>query len=58
MIKVPIKPFKESGLVGQSKLRTQRNRRFPKHEKSVIFGILEEEGPHENFLECSNFRNG
>ena len=39
-MKVPIKPFKESGLVRESRLRKQRNRRFPKHEKSVIVVIL------------------
>ena len=56
-MKVPIKPFKESGLVGESGLRTQRNRRFPRHEKSVIFGILPKGGTDENFFESSNFRN-
>ena len=43
--------------MGESRLRTQHNCIFPKHKKSVIFGILAKGGPHENFLESSNFRN-
>ena len=31
---------KENGLVAETTMRTQRSRRFPKHEKSLIFGIL------------------
>ena len=41
---VLIKPFKESGLVPETTLRTQPNRRFPEHEKSLIFGILAKGG--------------
>ena len=33
-------------------------RSFPKHEKSVIFGILAKGGPHENFSESSSFGIG
>ena len=32
--------FKKSALASETMLRTQRSRRFPKPEKSVIFGIL------------------
>ena len=39
-------------------LGTQRSRRFPKPEKSVILGILAKGGPHEKLLESWNFRNG
>ena len=38
--------------MGESRLRTQHNCIFPKHKKSVIFGILAKGGPHENFLEA------
>ena len=37
---------------------TQRSRPFPKPEKSLIFGISANGGPHENFLESFNFTNG
>ena len=57
-MKVLIKHFKESGLAPETMLRTQRSRRFPKPEKSVTFGILAKEGPHESILESWNFRNG
>ena len=30
---------------------TQRSHRFPKHKKSLIFGILTKGGPHEKILE-------
>ena len=33
-------PFKENGLVLETAVRTQRSRRVPKHENSLIFGIL------------------
>ena len=39
-MKVLIKHFKESGLTPETMLCTQRSRRFPKPEKSVIFGIF------------------
>ena len=57
-MKVLIKHFKESGLAPETMLRTQRSRPFPKPEKSLIFGVLTKGGPHENFLESLNFRNG
>ena len=50
-MKILIKPFKENGLVIEAIAGTQRSRRFPKHEKWLIFGILEKGGPHEKFLE-------
>ena len=37
---VLIKQFKEKGLAPQTTVSTQPSRRFPKHEKSLIFGIL------------------
>ena len=43
------KQFKINGLVPEAMLRTQRSRRIPKHEKSVISGILAEGEPHEFF---------
>ena len=50
--------FKESGFASETMLRTQRSRPFPKPEKSLIFGIPAEGGPHENFLESFSFTNG
>ena len=50
-MKVLIKPFKENGLVPETTVPRQGSRTFPKHEKSLIFGILAKGGPHENFLE-------
>ena len=57
-MKVLIKHFKESGLVPETMLRTQRCRPFPKPEKSLIFGISAKGAPHENFLESFNFTKG
>ena len=39
------------GVVQETIVRTQRNRRFHKDEKSFIFGILEKRGLHEKILE-------
>ena len=41
----------KSGLAPETMLRTQPSRRFPKPEKSAIFGILAKRGSHENLLE-------
>ena len=57
-MKVLIKQFEKKGKLPETTLRTRRNSTFCKDEKSVIFGILAKGGPHENFLESSNFRNG
>ena len=43
-MKALIMHFKKSALASETMLRTQRSRRFPKPEKSVIFGILNEGG--------------
>ena len=56
-MKVLFKQFKKNGELQENTLRTQRNSRICKHEKSVIFGILANTGPNENFLKSSNFRN-
>ena len=42
-LNVLIKQFKENGLVPETTVRTQRSRRFPKHDKLLIFGILAHE---------------
>ena len=57
-MKVLIKHFKESGLSPEAILRTQRSRPFLKIEKWLFFGILENGGPHENFMESFNFTKG
>ena len=57
-MKVLIKQFEKKGKLPETTLRTQRNSTFCEYEKSVIWGILAKGGPHENFLESSNFRNG
>ena len=57
-MKVLIKQLEKKGKLPETTLRTRRNSRFCKHGKSVIFGILAKGGPHENFLESSNFTNG
>ena len=57
-MKVLIKLFKQSDLVPETTLRTQRSRRFPEHEKSVIFAILAKGDHIKIFLESSNFTNG
>ena len=54
-MKVLIKHFRESGLVPETMLRTQRRRPFPKPEKWLNFGILDKGGPHENFYD--SFKN-
>ena len=36
---VLIRQLKENDLDPETSVRTQRRRRFPKHEKSLIFGI-------------------
>ena len=53
-----MKHFKESGLAPETMMRTQRSRLFPKLENSLFFGILENGGPHENFMESFNCTNG
>ena len=51
-MKILIKNFKKSGHSPETMLRTQRSRRFPNPEKSVIFFfILAKRGPHEKMLE-------
>ena len=57
-MKVLIKQFEKKGKLPETTLPTQRDSTVCKHEKSVILGILAKGGPHENFLESSNFRNG
>ena len=51
-MKVLIRHLKEKGLAPETMLRTQRNRPFPKAEKSLISVILAKGGPHENFLKA------
>ena len=55
-MKLLIKYLKETCVAPEIMLPTQRSRQFPKPEKSVIFGILANGGPHDNFLESLNFR--
>ena len=51
-MKILIKNFKKSGHSPETMLRTQRSRRFPNPEKSIIFFfILAKRGPHEKMLE-------
>ena len=50
--KVLIKQLKKNGKLLETTPRTQRNNSFCKHEKSAIFGILDVEGPHENFCKA------
>ena len=57
-MKVLIKHFKESGLLPETMLRTQRSNPFPKSEKLLFFGNLAKGGPHEIILESFNFTNG
>ena len=42
-----MRQFKENGLVPETTVRTQPSRRSPKHQISLIFGILAKGGPHE-----------
>ena len=48
-MKVLIKQFKEIDLIPETTVRTQGSRRFPKHEKSLIFGILAKEDQMKKF---------
>ena len=46
----PDQHFKESDLAPETMLRTQRSRPFPKPEKWLIFGFIENWGAHENIF--------
>ena len=48
-MKLLIKYLKETCVAPEIMLPTQRSRQFPKPEKSVIFGILANGGPHDIF---------
>ena len=52
-MKVLIKHFKESGLLPETMLRTQRSSPFPKSEKWLIFGILAKGEPMKIFWKAS-----